>query len=199
MTDHGPIVVHNDTDLADLMALNDWPGDGSSANPFLISNLAKNATGDSNAISIGNTSSYLIIANSHLSNTSLLSVGFGEGTGIFLFNSSHVLIVNNSINDCRYGILVRNSTVATAYNNTISQCSSFGLMSSGSSGGLFYLNAFVGNNNAASTYDPNYLQAFDDGSSNAWSSATLGNYWSDLRQTMMITTAFSIHPISLPA
>ena len=118
MLDHGPIVVHNNTDLADLMALNDWPGDGSSANPYIFQNLEINATGASNAISIGNTSSYLIITNSHLTNASLLSIGFGEGAGIFLFNTSHVLIVNNTIGECRYGVLVRNSTSTTVYNNT---------------------------------------------------------------------------------
>ncbi len=180
MLEHGPIVVHNNTDLADLMALNDWPGDGSSANPYIFQNLEINATGASNAISIGNTSSYLIITNSHLTNASLLSIGFGEGAGIFLFNTSHVLIVNNTIGECRYGVLIRNSTSTTVYNNTVTQCSSFGLVSNGSSGNTFYGNALTGNNGASSVYDIEHAQAYEDGTSDLWSSASIGNYWSDL-------------------
>ncbi len=74
MIQHGPIVVHNNTDLAYLIATNGWPGDGSSSNPYLIGDLEINATGASNAISIGNTSSHLIITNSYLTSTSLLSL-----------------------------------------------------------------------------------------------------------------------------
>ena len=90
MVAHGPIVAHNNTEMADLMAVNDWPGDGSSSHPYLIGNLVINATGFTNAISIGNTSSYIIITNSHITNASSVSAGFGYGAGISLFNTSNV-------------------------------------------------------------------------------------------------------------
>ena len=179
MSAHGPIIVHNETELADLMALNQWPGDGSSSHPYLIGNLEINATGSSNAISIGNTSSYLIITNSLLANASSMSAGFGAGAGLSLFNTSNVLIVNNTISDCRYGIVVRNSTLTTAYNNTISQCSSFGLVSNVSSDNRFYENAFMANHGASSIYDLVHAQAYEDGTGDLWSSAHLGNFWSD--------------------
>jgi parallel beta-helix repeat protein len=180
MTGHRPIVVHNNTDLAGLIALNDWPGDGSSAHPYLIGNLEINATGFTNAISIGNTSSYLIITNSHITNASSQSAGFGCGAGISLFNTSNVRIVNNTIGGCRYGIVLRNSTLTTVCNNTIARCSSFGMVSNGSSGNHFHLNAFIGNNAAGSAYDLVHAQAYEDGTGDLWSYGSLGNYWSDL-------------------
>ena len=183
MYDHAPIVVHNNTDLADMIALNDWPGSGTSVDPYRISGVDINATGVSNAISIGNTSSYLIIANSHLTNASFVSLGFGEGSGIFLFNVSNVLIENNTISECHYGIKLRNSSGVMVYDNVISHCSSYGLVSNGSSFDRFYLNAFVGNNGAGSSYAVNHAQAYDDRSDNQWLSGSLGNYWSDLQST----------------
>jgi len=92
MIAHGPVLASNQTELVDLIGVNGLPSDSSSQDHHSCIYLKINATNPTNPISIGNTSSYLIITNSNMANTYICSIGYNGGANLFLSNMGTVLI-----------------------------------------------------------------------------------------------------------
>lgn len=106
----------------------------------------------------------------------------GGGPALSLYGqSSGNLIWNNSIANSYYGVDLQGSSKNnTVQGNHIENCTSYGIISSGTSGNMFYDNMMVKNNGAGSELNVSGPQAFDDGA-NDWNVSGIGNYWSDLQ------------------
>ena len=90
MSAHGPAVAHNQTELADLIAVNGSLCYGSPHTQYMNGYVEMNATYPSGPISIGNTSSCIIITNFQHANASLCSIGYQRGADLFLNNIGNV-------------------------------------------------------------------------------------------------------------
>ncbi len=118
-TDHDPIYIisnQNFTDTANLPE-NQWPGDGSKDDPYVIKGL--NITSStSRGIWITNVDFYFTITDCFVKATSS-----GLGDGIILSLTKNGLVINNTIEDSgRYGVYMSSSQNNTIFNNTISNC-----------------------------------------------------------------------------
>jgi parallel beta-helix repeat protein len=140
LTPSDPIIIYGNSDLASQASLKGWTGDGSAENPYMITNLSFDA-GSGTAISITETSLFVIIKNCTITNSN---------HGISIYRSSNVTIVGNTIygisggtdidlgysnnitinnNDCSgyYGIYLTSSSNNTISNNTCSGNSEYGV------------------------------------------------------------------------
>jgi parallel beta-helix repeat protein len=102
--------------------------------------------------------------------------------GIHLYLSYwNILVGNNCSSNSEYGALLYSSNSNTIFNNTFSHNSQHGvyLHSSYIDNCRIWNNTFDHNNGAGDTYDPDHIQAYDEGD-NSWNSAEgCGNWWSD--------------------
>ena len=99
---HDSIYIRNDTDLLRQAAVERWPGAGTPDNPIIISNYiidASQATEGCAGIHIENTALYVRIENCEIYGGRPAYKG-----GIFLYNTTHVTIVNVYVCDDNFGI-----------------------------------------------------------------------------------------------
>jgi parallel beta-helix repeat protein len=144
-----PVIrINNDTELASLIAMKHWTGNGSASNPYIIENLDINATGNGSAIYIGNTTAHLIIRGCSVYGATMSMGSYfagscgillndtrncmvdnnncsGNNRGIALVSSSNNSITNNSCNGNFEGITLMSSSNNSIMNNN---CSKSGLM-----------------------------------------------------------------------
>ena len=105
------ISINGNADFATQAKTNGWPGNGSSGNPYVISNIDLTTTGQY-LISIQNTNDYFILSNNHLNN---------GVAGIYLYNVQHGTILNNSmVNNEKYGIILNDVQNTNITGNTVS-------------------------------------------------------------------------------
>lgn len=105
---HAPISIEGNAALAAFVKAERFSGDGSPTSPYIIENLvidARNAHG----ITINNTDAHLIIQNCTVG-------GSNSNTGIYLYNTANVNIINNYLSNNFIGINLEDS----CNNNTIS-------------------------------------------------------------------------------
>ncbi len=119
LTDHDPIVINNETDLEDLMFKESWPGNGTEEDPYIIEDLEIDAEGESMAIFMGNTSSYIQFINCDISNTSSTH---SFNIAIFLWNVSNVSIESCFIHNSEYGVMIREAHYLYLNNINFSDC-----------------------------------------------------------------------------
>ncbi|MHA1924884.1 MAG: right-handed parallel beta-helix repeat-containing protein [Candidatus Thorarchaeota archaeon] len=114
-TPHSPIRIVSDQNFTDTALAEDWPGDGSSQNPFIIDSLEIDRGGVSgNCISVYNTRVNFTIRNCLLTGATI-----DPNAGIFLSNVSHALITNSNCSANRFGIrLASGSNYNSIINNT---------------------------------------------------------------------------------
>ncbi len=93
-TPHDVIRINNNTDFANQAASENWSGDGSQGNPYIISGYDIDAHGAGAAIYVGNTTVYFIIENCQVYNTTQVSVPYYSGDGIILYNAANGVIRN---------------------------------------------------------------------------------------------------------
>lgn len=104
------ISINGNNDFANQASANHWPGNGSSGNPYIISNLTLTSAGQY-LISIQNTKVYFILSSNHLSN------GIA---GIYLDNVQNGIIKNNTIESTDiYGIILNHAQNIQITNNII--------------------------------------------------------------------------------
>jgi len=124
LTDHAAIRVNNDTELAKLIADNSWTGDGSAGSPYLITALKIDALDGPNTIFIGNTTAHVVISDCELFNVSYVNWPYAYGSAVMLFNTTNIVVENNTIHDCDEGgidviqsdgIVINNNTVTNVY------------------------------------------------------------------------------------
>ncbi len=98
---HGPIIINNDSDLMAWAERDFWPGDGSEANPYIISGYEINATGNV-GIYIGNVTLNFTIKHTEIYDVN--SGGFYGGAAIMLYSTGHGLVKENYLHNFNYGI-----------------------------------------------------------------------------------------------
>ncbi len=98
---HSPITINGDADLV-AQALNEgWAGDGSAANPYVISGLDISGGDATPPINITSVSLFFVIQDNIIKN--------GGENGLFLNNVTNGLIQNNTIMESIYGIRAINT------------------------------------------------------------------------------------------
>ncbi len=125
---HGIIRINNDTEFSQIAQQEDWPGDGSENNPYIVEGYEIDAQGEGNCIYIGNTTVHFIIRNCYLHNTSYHSSPYFEGAGITLYNTTSGIIENNTCsNNGHYGIYLYSSSSNTVSSNTCNNNGNYGI------------------------------------------------------------------------
>jgi len=101
--------------------------------------------------------------------------------GIYLLTSSDNAISNNTCNNNVIGIFLWYSRNNTISSNIFANNSDYGIyIKYGTSNNLIYNNFFRFNHGSGDTYNSSHIQAYDDGTNNAWNSSSgVGNYWYD--------------------
>jgi parallel beta-helix repeat protein len=110
-TVHSPISISGNSQFGTRAATEGWSGDGSSIDPYIISNYRIHATGD-HCISISNTDVHFVIRNCNLSGADVAGVLLSavlngriefntitqnEGDGVRLINSGDNVVDNNTM------------------------------------------------------------------------------------------------------
>jgi parallel beta-helix repeat protein len=114
-TPHAPITIIGDQNFTDTALTEGWQGDGSPQNPFVIDSLGIDRGGVAgHCISISNTRVNFTIRNCNLTGASVAS-----GSGIYLWNTTSGIIINNNCSGNRNGILLESgSNYHVISNNT---------------------------------------------------------------------------------
>jgi len=122
-TPHDPIIINGDANFNDTADVENWAGNGSYVNPYVIEGLNVNLIGTSDiCINIRNTRVHFIIRDCYVNGT------YGEYTfGFYLVNITNALIINNTCTNNYASINLRNSTGNTISNNNCSSNTNMGI------------------------------------------------------------------------
>jgi parallel beta-helix repeat protein len=116
---HQAIVVNSDEDLEALRSSGDVTGGGTANDPYIIENYEINATGQGNAIFLGNTSSFVVIRHCSFYGASISDWQYRYGAGVELFNATGVTVEGNNCTGNLNGIVLRSSTYNRVINNSV--------------------------------------------------------------------------------
>ena len=104
----------------------------------------------------------------------------GSGVGMIVSNSNLTSITNNYIaNSTHEGLILQGTHGNNVQNNYLYNNAGYGIKADNCADSSFNLNLMSGNNGATSTYDVDDVQAFDNRTTDAWNTSSLGNYWAD--------------------
>jgi parallel beta-helix repeat protein len=104
----------------------------------------------------------------------------GNDYGMWFYYSDGNTLVNNTCSDNAYGVHLIFSDSNAITNNTFNSNYLRGVSLRSGSENVIWRNTFNCNNGAGKVYDPNHVQAYDDGTDNQWNSSDgYGNFWSD--------------------
>ena len=131
--DDSPLIINGNLDLASQAS----EGNGTVSNPYIIQNKQIDAGGNGTCILIQNTNKYFTLKNCSLRNS---RGAYPNNVGIYLKNVTLGYIVNNTIYNCFYGILLYYCKNNKIENNSIS----YG--SAGINSWSSYKNQFLRNN-----------------------------------------------------
>ncbi|MEF8874553.1 MAG: hypothetical protein V5A88_07795, partial [Candidatus Thermoplasmatota archaeon] len=91
------ITINGDEEFNELASSENWSGDGSISNPWVIEGYQIDAKGKRYGIKISNTTNHFVIKNCYLHNT---SGGYNEEDfGIYMFNVENGLVTNNTLSN----------------------------------------------------------------------------------------------------
>lgn len=139
------ININGDVDFDTQAVTNNWAGDGSSGNPYIIETLDIEQNSTLNLISIQNTNRYFKIQNSIIIGTKIT-----DQVGIYLNNVQNAYIANVTIKNTYNGIYVYNSNVNNQFiNNTITNNLYYGMFAVSSNtlniqNNIFSYNGLIG-------------------------------------------------------
>ena len=132
LTAHSVIRINNDSDLIALKASGNCTGNGTVSDPYVIENYDVNATGEGNAIFVGNVTVHLIIRNCSLYSASSEGSLFVDGSSVTLYNCQNVSLINNTCSDSVSGVHLLYSVNNTLTNNTCTGNAECGIFLNGS-------------------------------------------------------------------
>jgi parallel beta-helix repeat protein len=113
-TPHSPIVIDGDVNFNATAQAEGWPGNGTSGYPYIIEGLDIDLGGaPGHGISISNTR-----VNFTISNCNLIGANVSPGSGIYLYNVTNGVLINNTCTSNSYGIYLWSSDSNTMANNT---------------------------------------------------------------------------------
>ena len=110
---HAPIMIDNESDLIHQANIDNWKGNGSAFNPYVIENYSFDNVGNINnaLISIRNIQKFILIRNCNLN--------VNNSNAINLYNVQNLHIEYNEINSNRFGIVLFNVHHIQISNNNI--------------------------------------------------------------------------------
>ncbi len=112
MSTHGPIDIQSEGDLSDLVTDNDWDGNGTSDEPYIIQDVHINYNGGNLGITIKNTDSHILLSNLSCSN-------WGTNTWFFITLDS---TSNITVKDCYFSNCPSPFTIDNSRNILIENC-----------------------------------------------------------------------------
>ncbi len=143
MEDHAPIKINSDAEFDQQADAGDWPGDGSSGNPYVITNYTIDATGLGYGIYIANTTYYFIISECEIFNAEFVDEDYHMGAGAILINNSHASVIRNEIHNNVIGVYAKDSTSALVRGNEIPLNSEHGVIFDNVTEGLLWGNVIL--------------------------------------------------------
>jgi len=118
-TERDPIRIDSDDDFEDQAEDENWPGDGSQEDPYIIEEYQIGGGDHGYAIYIGNVSDHFTVRNCVLYNSSGNNHEFFENTGLYLFNTVNGRLENNTLIDNQNGITTRSSENTVIIDNEV--------------------------------------------------------------------------------
>ncbi|MFX0087743.1 MAG: NosD domain-containing protein, partial [Candidatus Hodarchaeota archaeon] len=115
---HKPIRIDGNSDFIDQATKENWLGNGTLLNPFLINSLGINNITEGNLVSISNTDVYFQIINCFIS---------GGSRGIYFYNVENGIIKNNIIINSNSGVVIDDSKNNFILNNSITNTNGTGI------------------------------------------------------------------------
>jgi len=112
------ISVNSNLELSSVASSNGWQGTGVEGDPYIIENLTIDAGDRGYCIFIGNTTSHLEIKNCTLLNASSISLPYGPGAGILIWNCHNVDILDTVVEGCSHGLYSGISSDVNIANST---------------------------------------------------------------------------------
>jgi parallel beta-helix repeat protein len=169
---HEPIYINGNTNFSDTAAVESWPGNGSTSNPYTIDGLNISSGASIYLIEIQNTTVHFQITNCYLLNGIGIGIYFNNVTngritnitisqnfgGIYLSKSDDNTLANNTLNNNEYGGITLDCSVNnTLISNTLNDNNDGGIDSGislfGSDDNTLINNTLSKNNNGGITLD----------------------------------------------
>jgi parallel beta-helix repeat protein len=135
-----PFLITSDTELDQMATIQGWPGNGTVSNPYIMSDLEINGTGDTWCLHIGNTTKHLIIQDCWFHGSSLddprtdspdlhinnarniilerVTIGPSLLGGVYLEDSQNITFNNTTVTGLENGIWMERSHPITMDNLT---------------------------------------------------------------------------------
>ncbi|MFX1510993.1 MAG: right-handed parallel beta-helix repeat-containing protein [Promethearchaeota archaeon] len=152
-----PIFIDGDEDFAYQAALEGWPGSGTESDPYIIEGY-KIFDSTANLVHIQNTMVYFTLRDNRLNGLS------GSYNGTYLFNVKHGTLVDNTIYNCRTGVLLSDSSANTITNNYITHNLEYGVFLENSASNIIEYNTISNIGTlTASSRGTRSIQAFSRG------------------------------------
>ncbi len=156
MEDHDPIKINNDVEFDQQADAGDWPGNGSTDNPYVISNYNIDATGYGYGIFIANTTLHFIIRECEIFNAEFVDEDYHMGAGIILINAPHGSVIGNQIQANSIGVYSRDCPSVLVRGNQIRFNSEHGVIFDNVTEGQIWGNGIVGMNYGIRLTDSDY-------------------------------------------
>ncbi|MBS3817128.1 MAG: right-handed parallel beta-helix repeat-containing protein [Candidatus Thermoplasmatota archaeon] len=119
--EHDPIRINNNSDFADKAEKNNWPGNGSEGNPYIIENYQINADGYGYGIYIGNVTDHFVVQDCSLQNSSGKEKEYFRNSGIYLYNTKNGSLEENTATNNSVGITLTDSADNLVLRNEIKE------------------------------------------------------------------------------
>ncbi|MBS3815957.1 MAG: right-handed parallel beta-helix repeat-containing protein [Candidatus Thermoplasmatota archaeon] len=116
---HGSIRIDSNEDFAAQAEQENWPGNGTAEDPYMIEGYEIDSKGSGYCIYIGNTTVNFEIKDNYLHGASGNDGRFFRNSGVYLRNVKNGLVTNNTaVNNEYYGIYLLGSQNIAVINNT---------------------------------------------------------------------------------
>ncbi len=113
-----PIRINGNSDFAAQAAAEDWPGDGSEGNPYVIEGYEINGTGYGYGIYVGNTTVHFVVRNCYIHNVTGKDGTAEQNSGFYLYKVQNGRFEDNRLyNKWGFALWLSKNNVIT--NNTI--------------------------------------------------------------------------------
>ncbi len=117
--EHTPIRIDNGSEFAKQAEKENWTGEGTEENPYIIEGYEINGTERGNALYIGNVSDHFTVKECYLHNASGKNDEYFRNTGLYLYNVSNGRIKNNTFLSNQNGMKLISTHNLTIIDNTV--------------------------------------------------------------------------------
>ncbi len=107
--EHEPIRINNNTHFAEQAEENNWPGNGSEDNPYIIKGYEIDGSNHGYGIYIGNVTEHFSILDCKIQNSNGSDSEYLRNSGIYLYNTSNGRLEENIISNTSIGIVLTDS------------------------------------------------------------------------------------------